>query len=602
MIDNQYMIVFNFSKPYGNLVFRNFPQKYALRFLLALILLPLAMGSVHPLPPQKILHPDDWAYDALAILSREQGRVFFADSRITVSQMESFLAEIDTASLSESALEIYDRLAAYLNSNFWLGFQSDALSGGLDVILQPEFFYKTNEYNPWIYDDHSRNHPVQLPWGFSLGPWISAEMDLYLGQNEYASSLHHNFTNVPWDPVAQTDIHFPKRAFVSTGLPVGETSGFNIAIGLGDNFFGKTRTGSIIVSEYLERTVYAQATVYSPVFKYTAQILQYEVNKYHYMHYLQVRPHRKISVSLAEGVMVNGPLELRFMNPFTIFHSYESYKTYTSYNQDLGHKVNEGWDELDELWDKDPVTGEDIYDRTYDPNNHSRIGSYFGVKIEYQPVPYLRLYGLFVMDQFNLPMKKTHWMDTLYPDAAGFQAGAEFSFPANGGYWEFGLEGVYTYPYLYIMWDKGWSFYKEVPELDNYTLRYWTGSPFGPDTIAGAFWAGFRAADIWYGGLSFEFSARGERSEISIFDQDIDINNTYRPNHEVYDVTVPPTGVAIFSYTLSLRGEYNPYRWFNVAIQPGYRVNVNAKHEEGRIEHGFEAALSLRVKFPVKAH
>ena len=597
MFDNNYMkeSIFGKHNPY--------------RLILAVIFCCFSIGPLFSLPPEKILHPDDWAYDALAILSREEAIVLLSDSRLTVAQMEKRLAEIDPSSLSESGLLIYDRLAEYLSSGYWLGFESGAVSGGLDLFLQPELYYKVNEDIPFIYNDHPRNPIIQIPMGFSLGSWITAEMDPYFGQNEYAATLHNNYINIPLDPVAQTDIHFPKRAYMSAGFPVGDSSGFNFAIGIGDNFFGKTRTGSVVLSEYLERTAYAQATIYSPAFKYTAQVLQYEVNKYHYMHYIHVRPHKKFSISLAEGVMVNAPLELRFLNPFTIFHSYESYKTYTGYNEDLGHKRNSA--ELEQLWDKDPDTGEDLYDRTYDPNGHSRIGSYFGVKLEFQPMPFTRFYGLFVMDVFDLPMKKENWMEGLYPDALGFQAGAEFSIPIPQGYLEFGLEGVYTYPYMYVLWDKGWSFFKEVPELDimHPPLRYWTGTPFGPDTIAGTLWAGihgfrgiraFGSPAHWYSGLSFEFSAQGERSGLGVFDRDNSVDDTYRPSHAVYDVTVPPTGIPVFTSTLSLRGEYSPRDWLSLAFQPGYRYVANVGHEEGRVEQGLEFAFSMVLKFPFK--
>jgi hypothetical protein len=607
MFDNNYMRDSNFSK-YETDSFSSFLR--AAPWLIFIVVFCFnSSGLLFSLPPEKILHPDDWAYDALAILSREEAIVLLSDSRLTVAQMEKRLAEIDPSSLSESGLLIYDRLAEYLASDPWLGFESDAVSGGLDLFLQPELYYKVNENILWIYNDHPRNPIIKIPAGFSLGSWITAEMDLYFGQNEYAATLHNNYINIPLDPVAQTDIHFPKRAYMSAGFPVGDSSGFNFAIGIGDNFFGKTRTGSIVLSEHLERTAYAQATIYSPAFKYTAQVLQYEVNKYHYMHYIHVRPHKKFSISLAEGVMVNAPLELRFLNPFTIFHSYESYKTYTNYNEDLGHKQNSA--ELEQLWDKDPVTGEDLYDRTYDPNGHSRIGSYFGVKLEFQPLPFTRFYGLFVMDVLDLPMKKDNWMEGLYPDAVGFQAGAELSFPIPQGYLEFGLEGVYTYPYMYVLWDKGWSFFKEVPELDimHPRLRYWTGTPFGPDTIAGTFWAGFRGFQWirgigsqapWYTGLSFQFSAQGERSGLSIFDRDNSVDDTYRPSHAVYDVTAPPTGIPVLTSTLSLRGEYSPREWLSLAFQPGYRYVVNVGHEEDRVEQGFEFAFSLALRFPVK--
>jgi hypothetical protein len=552
----------------------NYSIKTIFVLLFFLVFSFYSIKNLYSLPPQKQIQPGDWAYDAIALLSREQGKVFFTDSRITVTQMEKYLEEIDIDSLSESGLVIYDRLAAYLKSEPPKNLQSDALSLWFNVALQPEAYFKSNENNLWIYNDHSRNPILQLPWGFNLGTWITAEMELYFGQNEYAATLHDNYTNIPLDPVAQADIHFPRRAYISVGSPVGEASGFNLAFGVGENFFGRTRTGSIIISEYLERTVYAQASIYSPFLKYTAQVLQYEVNRYHYMHYIQIRPHRTFSFSVGEGVMVNAPLELRFLNPFIIYHSYESYKTYEKYNDDV---ANGGDKEVEDF------------------NGHSRIGSYLGVRFEYQPVRNFRFYGLFVMDVWNLPMKKNHWEDTLYPDAVGFQAGTEFSFPVKEGYWEFGLEGVYTYPYLYIMWSRGWSFFKEVRELDimNPRLRYWTGTPFGPDTIAGTFWAGFRSSTNWSAGFSFTFSAQGERSDLYIFERFGD--DTIRPTHLVYDVTVPPSGESpVYTYTASLRGEYSPNKWLTLTLQPGYRVTKNTDHKKDQIDKGFELAFSLK--------
>ncbi|MCL2129948.1 MAG: hypothetical protein FWH35_06300, partial [Treponema sp.] len=137
------------------------------------------------------------------------------------------------------------------------------------------------------------------------------------------------------------------------------------------------------------------------------------------------------------------------------------------------------------------------------------------------------------------------------------------------------------------------------------TLRYWTGSPFGPDTIAGAFSAGFssngafKTYDKYYAGLTFIFSARGERSEYTIFDVDNSIDDTYRPTNKVYDVTVPPTGTPVFGYTIQLTGEYYPTKYLSLSLRPGYRIHVNAYHIEGRIEHGFEMSFSLRFRPPV---
>jgi hypothetical protein len=276
--------------------------------------------------------------------------------------------------------------------------------------------------------------------------------------------------------------------------------------------------------------------------------------------------------------MVNAPLELRFLNPFTIFHSYEAFKTYTDYNEDLGH-------------DPDNPSPED---NSFDPTGGSRIGSYFGVKIERQPKKYLRLYGLFAMDQLQLEIEKSNWETSLTPDALAFQVGAEASFPTARGYWAFGLEGVYTYPFMYVLWDKHWSFYKENPEIDQMTVRYWTGSPFGPDSIVGALWVGFHASK-WSAVFTFTAVVQGERSRLSIFDG---APGDYQPSHEVYDVTTSPTGVPVSTYTATVLGKWAPFSWLDFSLQPGYRYMVNAGHRSGKNAVSFELAFSTRFQPP----
>jgi hypothetical protein len=345
-------------------------------------------------------------------------------------------------------------------------------------------------------------------------------------------------------------------------------------MGIGDDFYGRTRTGSIILSENLEKINYAQLSFFSPYVKYTAEVMQYEAVKYQYMHYLQFRPHKTISLSFTEGVMVNAPLELRYLNPLMVFHSYEAWKTYDDYN--------------DEFLDSD--SAEDKIDQS----GGSRVGSFFGAMVEYQPVQHLRLYGLFAMTQFQLEIERQNWSKYLTPNALAFQLGSEVSIPFDRGYWLFGLEGVYTYPYMYVLHNKAWSFYKEYPEVERITARTWTGTPFGPDTIAGALWAGYHNYEKWSWVFSFVFAAQGKRSGTDIFDGD------YRPDHDVYDVTTPPTGTPVYTSTFSVLGKWSPYEWLSFSLQPGYRIVNNYGHRAGRTEHGFEITLSSRIKLPQK--
>jgi hypothetical protein len=529
--------------------------------------------GIFALPSQKIVYPEDWLYEALAVLSREQGIVFFADSTLTVSQIERMLTEINEETLSPGGQALYDRINARIRESPGFTLELDALSVNAAPALQPEFYFKTNSEPDWIYNYRQRQPFFILPVNLSLGPYITAEMVPFLGQNEYAATVHSNYVNFPYDAVSQIDLHFPKRAYLSAGVPFGKASGVHFALGIGDDFFGRTRTGSVILSDTLEKINYAQLSLFSPYVKYTAEVMQYGTNKYQYMHYLLVRPYKTVSVSFIEGVMVNAPLELRYLNPMMIFHSYESWKTYDSYNAE---QVN---------GNTEAVT---------DPTGGSRIGSYFGVKLEYLPVKHLRLYGLLAMTQLQLGIERRNWSEDLTPNALGFQWGTEASVPIDYGYWLFGVEGVYTYPYMYVLYNKEWSFYKEYPEVERTTARSWTGTPFGPDSIAGALWAGYHNFTRWSCEFSFVFAAQGERSGTDVFDGD------YRPDALVYDVTKPPTGTPTYTSVFSVTGEWSPYEWLSFSLQPGYKIVNNYGHHSGRTEHGFEITLSSRIKTPVK--
>ena len=520
------------------------------------------------LPEQKILAPGDWSYDALEFLALEQGTVIPADQAITVSRARMILDGFDWENLSDEGQALYDELVRYLDSGPLFGLKSGALSGSFGVILDAELFYKTNEDNAWIYDYHSRHPFLELPLGLAFDPYIAGELIPFVAQHEKAATVHANYSNFPYDPVSQFDIHFPKTAYLSAGINLGESSGIHAALGMGADFFGRTRTGSIFRSDYLDKVNYARLSLYSPVLRYGAEVMQLQVNKYQYMHYLHIRPASWLNLSLAEGVMANAPLELRFLNPFAIFHGYEAYKTYGDYNAALGVPAND--------------------DDLIEPSDGSRIGSYFGFKFELQPVNFWRFYGLFAMNQFQLPIEVSEWKDSLTPNAFAVQAGTEAAVPAMGGYWHFGLEGVYTLPYMYVLHHKDWSFYAETDPERN--TRVWVGSPFGPDTIAGTFYAGFKTLK-WEAALSFVFAAQGERSGTDIFDRQ---PAEYRPNPGDYDTVIPPTGIPVYTYTVSAALLWKPLPSLHLRFQPGFRFTENPGHISGKSAAGAEFAFSLR--------
>jgi hypothetical protein len=149
---------------------------------------------------------------------------------------------------------------------------------------------------------------------------------------------------------------------------------------------------------------------------------------------------------------------------------------------------------------------------------------------------------------------------------------------------------------MYVLHHKNWSFYKQLDEVDNINVRYWLGTPFGPDSIAGVCWFGYRKLNTWSVEFSFVYASQGERSGTDVFDRNPE---DYRPDPEDYGTVAPPTGIPVNTWTFSLRGVYTPLPWLRFSLEPGYRIVNNAGRVSGKTEHGFELALtaSVRPKF-----
>ncbi|MDR3191683.1 MAG: hypothetical protein LBT87_01310 [Treponema sp.] len=546
--------------------------------LLVLCAAVLRAGWLFALPAQKILYPGDWAYDALEILSMEQRLVFLTGSSLTVIQAERMLEDINDQELSPAGKLLYHRLRAYLGKAPLVSRFSGLFNFDIAPALQPELYYKSNEDLPWIYGRNDRQPFVAFPLGFSISSYVAMESDLYFGENRRLSNAGDNYFNFPFDKeisgVQPIDTNMPKRAYLSMGFPFGQGFGINFKIGLGDEILGRTKTGSIIFSDNMRAFSYGTLSFYAPFISYAASAMELEVTKYLYLHHLQIRILKRLSFGLVEGVMVNAPFEIRYLNPMMIFHSFSAWESYDDYNADLAN------------------------DSSY-TKEESRVGSYLGITLDFRPWKYGRFYGLAAMNQFQIPSEKEN-EDSTVPDGLAFQLGYESWIPLSGrlfnrdyrGHLWFGLEGVYTYPYMYILWDKGWSYYRESMEVSNDTIREWVGSPFGPDSAAGTVWLGYRDSSLWSLSLSFLYLAQGPNSDAAIFT---------RPDREYYSKTrnqmlsMSPSGTASHTYQLNLDAEWSPRDWLSLSLRPGYRIVSNHANREGRLEQGLELVFSARL-------
>jgi hypothetical protein len=438
--------------------------------------------------------------------------------------------------------------------------------------LQPEFYFKTNESLDWNYTHDERLQFLSFPAGISFSKYIALEADLFLGENRMISNYHRNYTNFPFDATVddvqpiKTDM--PKRAYISAGIPFLEESGVNFRLGMGDESYGRTHTDNIVLSESLKGVNYASLTLYSLRVKYTTDIKQYEVNKYLYLHYFQIQPFKRISFSIVEGVMVNAPFEIRFLNPFMIFHGFTAWDDYEKYNKE-------------QIDGDQPGRGE---------QGKERVGSLVGLLFDWNPFKYTRIYGLAAMNQFELPSERAG--DSLIPDSIAFQLGFESFVPVSSGLLNFGLEGVYTSPYMYVLRDKGWSFYRDLKEMSNPTISQWAGTSFGPDSIAGTIWAGFDNISRWSASLSFLFLAQGKNSSTGIFDTD-----DYDPKTPEEAAAFAPTGIPQYTYQVNASGKWKYSEMLVFSAQAGYTIAQNFGHIDNRLEHGFEVSFSVQF-FP----
>jgi hypothetical protein len=521
------------------------------------------------LPGQKIIPVGYWVYDALAALSLESGVPFFLDSALTMAEAETQLSLVEYASLSDSAKTLYNRVHEYLGAPANTAIHSDAVNLEFGMTLSPEFYFKTNKNIPWDYTHNERRPFAVLHSDISVLPYVNLGADFDIGKSRSGSVRHDNYDNFPFHPDelksgdGGMDINFPHRAYLSAGLRFGEFSLINFRIGRGDTGIGRTHMGSVILGDNLRGLDYAELSVFSPTLRYSCNVIEAGVNRYLYLHVFQVSLFSSLIVSFCEGAMVNAPFELRYLNPMMIIHGFAAWDDYGGYNDEL----------------VEPSDG------PFRANN-SRVGSIGALIIDWRPFKGIRCYGMAAMNEFQVPNIESI-TDNAPPNALAFLAGLESTVFVHGGYVTLGAEAVYTYPYMYMLRHKNWSFYREVSELgyDGF-VQEWLGTPLGPDTIAALLWAGYNSHALWSLSASFVFSAQGENSNAEI------MNTDYWPASGGRSAKTP-TGVPVYTYKMSLQGAWQLRGGFSVSSRPALVFINNNGHVPGVFEWGCELNLSL---------
>lgn len=518
---------------------------------------------------QDLVASGSWVYDALTAVTLDSGTASLLDNApLTVAEIKAYLSHVPYDSLSRNAKLQFDRINAYFDEKGWSA-DCGIVSLGTEPVFSLEGYYQSNADNDWIYDRYQKKPLIELPITLTVGDVISMYSGIHLAINKQTMIANDNYCNIPLG-ATQTDINFPTDTSFSTGHLFTEDTGITFQIGTNPREVGRTLTGSCIMSDTLTGATYGQLSLFSPNIKWTSEAVQLNVDRYYYSHRIDLRFFKKVTFSVLEGTLTYAPLELRYLNPFTIFHGFTPWRDYGS--------------------------------------NDSHNCEIMAFKAEYVPVKYLRIYGLFVQDQWQTLYERTNWPNDETPNGLGGQLGTEAYLPANDGYLHVALEGYYADPYLYIKQSPNWSYvrtYSENIGNDDYAFYEWVGSPFGPDTVAGEFTVGYEIPDAWSVDLTYLFMARGQYADRSIFTNcgwggtDLDSDDTkwiYPKDASTRDYVTPSGENPEYVNRISIRGTWHATNALSLMLQPGYVYTYNSGHVAGKIAQGFEVALSVSCK------
>ena len=539
-------------------------KKLFIVFALVSALLPPAFSASRR--GSDLVPSGHWVYDALSQIEIDFGRWNFVDhTPLTVMELKGILEEIPYEKLSKPAQEQYLRVQEYFDQ---IDFSLDAgiFSLGIEPKLNVEGYAKSDSELKWLYDCHDRSRLAEAPIRITVSDYLTVFMGLAVGQRRSYMLKNDNYVNHIFVEDA-FDPNLTRVTYLSSGYRWSNGVGVNLNFGMGSHNYGRASLGSIIQSDWLTELPYGTLRLYSPIFTYAFNVQQLNQKVTMYNHEIDFRLWKRFTFGFLEGGAAYDVFDMKFLNPFGIFHAYE---------------LNNQYDWI----------------------------SYMGVKFNYVPCKNLRLYFLISKTEHQMFTEQTSGAGAL-PEGRGLQGGVDLQFPVASGFLKFNLEGYYASPYLWIKQSPNWSLVSAKGD-DKGPSYEWIGSPVGPDSIAGKISASYERPGRWSVALNYIFAARGEFASDDIFTKYGWINgHTTERRYEGHWIYVDndnpgnrygrefssPHGIAEYDNVIYVRASWSPLKWLTLVGQPAYIFVFNHNHKTGNFRQGFEMALSCRMDF-----
>lgn len=398
---------------------------------------------------------------------------------------------------------------------------------------------------------------VNVPLALSFGDWIACRSEFTGGKGYWASTGEGSWTNVPLS-ASETDMNVPTDAWVAAGTP-----SFTLAVGRGPVSVGRTLAGSMILSDSFDRPDWASAAFHSPSFRIFLMPMELAPDRYLYFHGIAFKPLKNLSIILSEAASVNAPIDLRYLNPAMIYHNYAGWRDRSSYG-------TEG----------------------------SPVGTQFGLNLEWVPVPGVKLWGQYAMNQFQTGYELSEYADTasFIPNSLGGLAGAEWVRPLASGYLVVSAEALYANPWLYILENRPISYVwarRELVAPNGHASEWlygWTGNPYGPDTVAATVDVKYDMPLSHRASLTYRAVAQGTNGEGFLENLRSGGAEEYYPTERSQAVIETPSGRALVQHSLRISGTAVINRYLEAEADLGYYKTV-----------GGTGAGSVLASFALKA-
>ncbi|MBP5451870.1 MAG: hypothetical protein J6Y16_06505 [Treponema sp.] len=528
---------------------------------------------------------DGWVYDTIADLCAECGQITQLNSApLPKAQLMQAIEMIDRDSLKPSSQVRYDNLISYLGSEYW-SFGADPVMLGIKARGSVEVFKESEDEmeRKWDYLDRYLNQSglFKAPVYLTVGDYVTLESGFDKFGNYSNVMDKDDWTNLQWAPGIWD---WPKTAYASIGIPVMGKYAVNLQIGRNGMQIGNTSLPSVILSNRFVTDGYVSLSFYSPAVYYTGSVQQIETNKYFYLHHVNIRPFKFLSLGLVDGTLVSSNFELRFLNPLMFMHSFYARS-----------------------------------DGSYE--NHNGTSQYLGLTFECVPFKNLRIYGLFAQNEIQAFGELSTDEGRSIPNGMAWQFGATYSLPTDGpGSWVFNAEGQYVSPWCYTRWTPESTFISNHINHFGGDDKTFVASLGGPDSAAATVNAGYEVPGKWSAKFSYDFVAHGENYIERLLElKDPDPNNGidgyyyypssgyYRdqgnpdsPYEDIHDAVrvardMSLSGIVESSHKFTLSGEYIFNKWLTVQGEASYKFMLNAGNVEDKFLHGIEGRACLTL-------